>query len=275
MKKLLLITLFAAAAVVLLESLREERAIRYLVTGSSTVAPVLQAISESIHDEGAGWIIEVQTGGSGRGIADIRAGECNMGMASRELSAEESAGISVHAFAFDGVALIAAASNECAGLTHEQVVGIYTGKLQNWNEVGGGDLEIEVINKAEGRATLTVFLEHFGLKNSEVSADAVIGDNAQGIRLVANNPKAVGYVSIGEALSAIQRGEKIKLLALDGVLPSLQSVRDGSFPLRRSLSVLFAREMSSMDQSVLGYLHSEAGLAVIEGFGFVPAASTH
>lgn len=243
---------------------------RFLLTGSSTVAPILTQVAEELHAADPALVIDVEMGGSSRGIADARAGRCDIGMASRELSAEESAGLVTERLAYDGIALIVNAANPLAAVTREQVIAIYRGELADWAQLGLAAGEITVVNKAGGRATLDVFLEHFGLKSSEIRADAVIGDNAQGVRLVAGDPLAIAYVSIGEALSAVGRGEAIRLLALDGVAPSKQTVADGSYPLRRTLYLLFPGEPDETGRRILAHLAGERGRAIMTGLGFVP-----
>jgi phosphate transport system substrate-binding protein len=243
---------------------------RYLLTGSSTVAPILQQVAEDLHANDPALQIDVETGGSGRGIQDARAKASNIGMASRELTAEESAGLDVRKIAHDGIALIVHRENPLAGLSSEQVLGVYRGSVANWSELGADEGEIFVANKAEGRATLTVFLEHFKLKNSEIQADAVIGDNAQGVRLVAGNPRAIAYISIGEALSAVERDEPIHMLALDGVAPTKHTVADGTYPLRRSLYLLFPEKPDAVGEHILAHLASERGNAILTELGFVP-----
>jgi phosphate transport system substrate-binding protein len=246
---------------------------RFLLTGSSTIAPILQLVAEDLHAADPTLLIDVETGGSSRGIQDARAGQCDAGMASRDLQPGESASLAPRLIAYDGVAMIVNAANPVAALTGQQVVDVYKGSLRDWSELGG-EGEIHVVNKAEGRATLTVFLEHFRLKNSEIRADAVIGDNAQGVRMVAGNPRAIAYVSIGEALSAVERGESIRLVALDGVAPTMTSVADGSYPLRRNLYLLFRGEPDATGRKILAHLASDRGREILTGLGFTPTDLT-
>jgi phosphate transport system substrate-binding protein len=243
---------------------------RFLLTGSSTIAPILQLVAEDLHAADPSIQIDVETGGSSRGIQDAQALRCDAGMASRDLEPEERAGLDVRKIAYDGVAMIVHASNSVERLTREQVLGIYRGTLADWKDVGGEGGEIHVVNKAEGRATLTVFLEHFELKNSEIQADAVIGDNAQGVRMVAGNPRAIAYVSIGEALAALERGEEIRLVALDGVQPTKTSVADGSYPLRRNLYLLFPGQPDATGERILAHLASPRGDDILAQLGFTP-----
>lgn len=248
---------------------------RFLLTGSSTIAPILQLVAEDLHAADPTLVIDVETGGSSRGIQDAQARQCDVGMASRDLKPEESAGLDQRLIAYDGVAMIVNRANPLSALDRQQVIDIYTGVLGDWKDLAGvegefGEGEIYVVNKAEGRATLTVFLEHFKLKNSAIQADAVIGDNAQGVRMVAGNPQAIAYVSIGEALSAVERGEPIRLVALDGVAPTKASVADGSYPLRRNLYLLFPGEPDATGQKILTHLASARGREILTQLGFTP-----
>jgi len=243
---------------------------RFLLTGSSTIAPILQRVAEDLHAADPALEIDVETGGSSRGIADARNGQCDVGMASRDLTPEEAQGLDVRLIAHDGVAMLVHESNPITNLDRQQVLDIYTGAIADWHELGAAEGEIYVVSKAEGRATLTVFLEHFGLKNSQIQADAVIGDNAQGVRLVAGNPAAIAYVSIGEALAAVERGESVRLVALDGIAPTKTTVADGTYPLRRNLYLLFPRAPDATGQRLLAHLQGERGHEILGELGFTP-----
>ncbi len=244
---------------------------RYLIDGSSTIAPILTETVVHLEKQKPGLKIDVQTGGSTRGIVDTHDGLNSAGMASRDLSPEEQEGLAIYTIAYDGVSMIVHADNPIEGLTSDQVREIYTKKIGAWDALGGNTGEIHVINKAEGRGTLEVFLEHFGLENNQIKADAVVGDNAQGVRLVAGDPQAIGYVSIGEALSSKERGVPIKLLAQDGVEPNPETVADGSYPVRRTLNLLFRGKPDDTGEEILALLGSDEGHKIIRGLGFVPA----
>ncbi|MGH8621202.1 MAG: phosphate ABC transporter substrate-binding protein [Burkholderiales bacterium] len=207
---------------------------KLVVTGSSTIAPLVAEIAKRFEQQNPGVRVDVQTGGSSRGISDARNGLADIGMVSRALKPEEN-DLSSHTLARDGITLIVHASNPVTALTEEQVVGIYTGRIQSWEDAGGADAPITVVNKAEGRSTLELFLAYFQLKAEEVKPSVVIGDNEQGVKTVAGNPDAIGYVSVGSAGYAATHGVHINLLPLDGVPASAETVADGSFPLARPL----------------------------------------
>jgi len=210
---------------------------KLVITGSSTVAPLVLEIAKRFEKRNPGVRIDVQSGGSSRGIADARSGMAQIGMVSRQLKPDER-DLFPATVAMDGVGIIVHRSNPLKALTDKQIIAIYTGQVHNWREVGGPDRAITVVNKAEGRSTLELFLHYLGLKNSQIKAQVVIGDNQQGIKTVAGNPGAIGYVSIGAAEFEERQGTSIRLLPLGKVEATVSNVRDGHFPLSRPLNLV-------------------------------------
>lgn len=239
------------------------------MTGSSTVAPLALEIAKRFESQNSGLRIDVQTGGSGRGIADARNGTADIGLVSRSLKADES-DLQGHTIALDGVAVILHKSNPVGNLSNAQIVGIYTGTIQNWKEVGGKDQKITVVNKAEGRSTLELFAQYFGLKNSQIKAQVVIGDNQQGIKTVAGNPGAIGYVSIGSAEFEIENGVPLKMLSMNGVKPNTENVRNGSFPLSRPLLLVTKGVDTDLRKKFLSFSKSPAVYDLVKEQYFVP-----
>jgi len=242
-----------------------------VLTGSSTVAPLAAEIGKRFESLHPGVRVDVQSGGSSRGIADARRGLADIGMASRALKPEEN---DLHAFAIarDGVCIIVHQDNGVGELSNEQVIAIYTDKINNWKEVGGRDAPIIVVNKAEGRATLEVFLKHFKLKNSAIKADVVIGDNEQGIKTVAGNPNAIGYVSVGTAEFDSQHGVSIKLLPADGVTATTDNLANGSFPVSRPLNLVTKAEPTGLAKEFIEFAQSDQVHDLIKEQYFVPLA---
>jgi phosphate transport system substrate-binding protein len=241
------------------------------LTGSSTVAPLALEIAKRFEKLHPDVRVDVQSGGSSRGVIDARSGRADIGMVSRALSAQE-ADLTAHRIAMDGVCIILHDSNPVGRLSSEQVKAIYTGRLLNWQVLGGPDLPITVVSKAEGRSTLELFLQHFGLRNSEVRAQAVIGDNQQGIKTVAANVGAIGYVSIGTADFEATHGARIKLLPLDGVPATVAMVRSGAFPLSRPLNLVTRGPATGWAQAFIAFAQSAAVQDLVAQQFFVSVA---
>jgi len=244
---------------------------KLVLTGSSTVAPLAAEIGKRFESLHPGTRIDVQTGGSSRGISDARSGLADIGMASRALKADE-ADLIAQTIALDGISIIVNAHNPVLALDKRQIIDIYTGKIVNWQAVGGNDAPITVVNKAEGRSTLELFLHHFGLNNTDVKPQVVIGDNQQGIKTVAGNPDAIGYVSIGAAEYDAEHGVAIKLLPLEGIAASVDNVRNGTFPLSRPLNLVTNHEPTGLAKAFIEFARSGQVDDLIEAQYFVPVA---
>lgn len=245
---------------------------RLTITGSSTMAPLIADMA-LLFETQAEVRVDVQSGGSGRGINDTRNGLAQLGMSSRALTHEEMvSGLVAHTIAWDGIAIIVHKDNPVAELGREKIRAIYRGEIRNWHQLGGADQAITVINKAEGRSTLTLFLEYVDLDNAEVKADLVAGENQQVILSVAGNPGAIGYVSIGAAEVSANQGEGIRLLPLDGVSASVETVRTGEYPLRRELNLVTLGAPLPMAAAFLNMVQLESLHPVLEAHHFVPAS---
>lgn len=242
---------------------------KLVITGASTLAPLIAEIGKRFESLHAKVRVDVQTGGSSRGVADARQGLADIGMVSRAMKDDEK---DLHAFpvARDGVGIILHKENPVQALTDEQVVAIYTGKIPNWEEVGGKDAPVTVVNKAEGRSTLEVFLHYFKMKNTDVKAHVIIGDNEQGIKTVAGNRNAIGYVSIGTAEYDESQGVPIKLLSVGGIASSTENVRNGTFPLSRPLHIVTRTPPTGLAKAFIDYALSKAVHDIIKQQYFVP-----
>lgn len=263
---------FYAALLALLAILPNARASgdRLSLTGSSTVAPLALEMGKRFEANNPGVRVDVQTGGSSRGVADATSGLADIGMVSRALAPDEAKILVVHTIAMDGVALIVHASNPVKQLDDAQIKAVYTGRIRDWHAAGGPSRPIVVVNKAEGHSTLELFLHYTGLKNSQIRAQAVIGDNEQGIKTVAGNPGAIGYVSIGAAEYAVEHGVPIKLLPMAGVEATTGAVRSGRFPLSRPLNLVTRGAPSPLARRFIAFAQSPAVRDLIEAQYFVP-----
>lgn len=244
---------------------------KLVITGASTLAPLIAEIGKRFEILYPAVRIDVQSGGSSRGVADARQGLADIGMVSRAMK-EEERDLSAFPVALDGVCPILHRENPVQALTDEQVVAIYTGTVTNWKAVGGTDAPITVVNKADGRSTLEVFLHYFKLKNVDVKAQVVIGDNEQGVKTVAGNRNAIGYVSIGTAEYDSTHGVPIKLLPIGGVAASTENVRKGIFPLSRPLHIVTRIPPAGLAKAFIEYAQSKAVHDLIMQQYFVPLA---
>lgn len=239
------------------------------IVGSSTIGPVVADLAVQFERLHADLRIDVETGGSSRGVAAVRAGLAEIGMVSRALKPQES-DLRAHLLARDGIAMIVNAALPSVELGRARIQAIYTGAVTNWRELGGPDLAITVVHKAEGRSTLELFLDHFAIEAGAVRASVVIGENQQGIKTVSSVPGAIGYVSIGAAEAALSEGASIRLIALEGVEANSMRVQDGSYALSRELNLVTRGEPSAAAAAFIGFCRSARSVATLREYFLVP-----
>lgn len=242
---------------------------KLLITGSSTMAPMVEELGRHFRTRHPGVVITVEAGGSGRGVADALEGKADIGMASRELNPKEKALFAIP-IARDGVAFVVHKANPIGGLTRAQLLAVFTGKTADWKALGGPAARIEVVTRRPGHSSLEIVSHYLGIAPEAIKAAHVVGDNAEVRRLVAANRNAIGFLSAGVVDDAVQKGMPLKPLALDGLTPGIGSVRDGSWPLSRPLNLLTRRVPAGAAKAFIEFALSPASREVILEHDFVP-----
>ena len=266
-----LLFLFALIPILLFGCGQSDSSLRLELTGSSTLAPLMSEIAKRYESKHPGVRIDIQTGGSSRGIADAGNGNADIGMSSRALKDSEKAGRVTHTVAMDGVALMVNAANPVKSLSDEQIVGIFTGQIENWKEVGGNDAPINCVNRAEGRSELELFQDFYDLTPEAFQPDMISGENQHGIKTVAGDENGIIYMSIGAAEFEAANGTPVKLLPLRGVEASSETVAAGSFPLSRPLILITGSSPSALAGEFIEFALSSEVHDLVRQQSYVPA----
>lgn len=241
-----------------------------LVTGSSTVAPLVMAMSEEFEKLNPRAKINVQTGGSSKGVADCAKGLSDLGMLSRDLKPGEK-GIEAIPIAVDGLAFVTHSGSGVSDLSPENLFKIYRGEVRNWKELGGQDVRLFAVTKAEGRGTLELFKQHFKLKSSEIKADAVVGDEAHGVKTVQSTKGAIGFVSVTTARQAVRAHQAtLRVVKVGNVEPTAESIKQGTYPYSRKLQFVRCKAPSSVARAFVDFALSQRGQAIVQDSGYVP-----
>lgn len=233
------------------------------------MCPLMAAIAkrfETLHPETR---IEVQCGGSGRGINDAQEGKADIGMVSRVLTEKEK---ELYSFplARDGISVILHKGNPVKSLSDAQVAGIYTGKITNWKTVGGRDASITVVNPLKGYSSVELFSHYFKIDYDDIKATMVAGDNPTRLRVVVDNPSAIAYLSSGEAERLEKTGAPIKILPFNKVAPTSRNILTGNYPITRPLTLVTKGLPSGLVKAFIDFCLSSAVVDVIEQYDFVP-----
>lgn len=176
----------------------------------------------------------------------------------------------------EGFIFFTNAANPVDSLTQDQLRGIYSGKITNWSEVGGEDIPILPYQRNRGSGSQTGLEKFMGEVPLTDPPTELRNDLMSGIiERVAdyrNNPGAIGF-SYYIYASQLQANHNIKVLAVDGVHPSQETIGQGSYPLTDSFYMVLRREehTEEMDRFIAWALGPE-GQELVARSGYAPVA---
>jgi len=254
--------------------------------GSDTMVNLALAWAEAYRQVRPELSVAVTGGGSGTGIAALINNTVDLANASRAIKPEELADAEangVHPVEFvvarDAIAVIVHRSNPVDELSLEQISRIYSGEIDNWAEVGGEDRPIVRLSRETNSGTHVYFLEEvlrLGQKDNPTlfSADTLLLPSSEGITAeLSYNQNAIGYDGLGYVTDDV----KVVAVAVgpEGpyILPSAETVNDGSYPIARDLYVYTAGQPTAEAQAYLEWILGPDGQAIVTQLGFVPVKS--
>lgn len=239
------------------------------ISGSSTMAPLVTAIAQRFHARYPQVEVSVESGGSGRGLQEARAGTVNIGMVSRALG-EDGKDLYSLPIGRDGVAIVIHGSNPVSSLTPRQVADIYTGKLNNWKQVGGKAAPITVIKSEEKRSSSELFTHYFQLQYKDMRSQLTAGDNVERIGMLLRDPHAILYMSVGEAERNALKGAPLKLLPIEGIPATSRAIRSGDYPISRPLTLVSKGTPSGLTKLFFEFAASSQVSDLVVAHDFVP-----
>ena len=244
------------------------------VSGSTTVLPFGALAAEEFNSMQSDIEVSVTGGGSGVGIKNIAEGISDIAMASRAVKDSEKEAYPDEEFfetlvAYDAVCIAVSQAVYDSGVTslsEEDVQAIYNSEITNWADLGGEDEDIYVLGREVGSGTRDTFNEMV-MGSTEAETPGVTtycGSNAEVKTAITGSDKAIGYLG----LNYVQDGDLVAV-AYEGVAPSAETVKDGSYPLARELYMVTYGEPSEDASTFLDFVTGEDGQAIAEELGFV------
>lgn len=238
---------------------------RIVVSGSTTVAPVAQALADAFMAIYSQYNIEVQSMGTGAGMTAAIEGVADIGLASRNLNADELTSLDYVTFAIDGLAVIVHASNPVANLSFEDIQAIFLGEITNWADVGGNNAEIIVVSRESGSGARGAFESMAGVTDDVMYGLIATGSNVV-LTSIEQNPNAIGYVTYG-----LIGGRNVSAVSVDGIPFSGAAAADGSYPFAIGFHMAFQLAgVNAQTQSFLDWVMSPAGQAIVAAEEYVP-----
>jgi phosphate transport system substrate-binding protein len=253
--------------------------------GSDTMVNLALAWAEQYQHDNPQANLSVSGGGSGTGIASLINKTTDVANASRSIKSEEienaqANGIDPVEFivARDAIAIIVNPDNPINELTLQQLSDIYSGKINNWQELGGEDRPIVRLSRETNSGTHVYFLEQvlrLGEKenNTLFSPDTLLLPSSEVIGAeIRSNPNAIGYDGLGYVT------DDLKVVAVadssienaEFILPSAKTVNDGTYPIARDLYMYTAGEPQGFVKRYLEWIFTSQAQDIVTQLGFVP-----
>jgi phosphate transport system substrate-binding protein len=245
-----------------------------VIKGSTTVLPIAQAALEAYMKAHPGVNISLSGGGSGEGIKGLIDRTADIATSSREIKAKEvelakSKGVDpvAHTVAIDALTPIVHPRNKVNGLTIDQLSQIYQGKIKNWKEVGGDNLQIVIVSRDSSSGTFESW-GHLVLNNAKVSPRAQLqASSGAVVQAVSKNRYAIGYVGIGYL------NKSVKALTVNSVPASAKTALSKEYPIARPLYMYTDGQPQGVVAGFIKFVLSPAGQKLVAGEGFVPLAA--
>ena len=227
---------------------------------------VISALQEGFVELNPDVNITYDPTGSGAGITGAMEGTLDIGLSSRALHDDET-GVTGTTIALDGISIIVNSENTVTDLTIDDLAAIARGEITNWSELGGPDGEIVFVGREAGSGTRDGFESIVGVEDECVYAEELTATGAV-IARVQSNANAIGYAS----LSAVD--DTVKTVAIEGVLPSEETVQDGTYQIQRPFVFVTndSTELSEAAQAFMDFAQSDDADALIAAAGAVPLA---
>jgi len=249
----------------LLTSCVRNRENSIVVAGSTSIQPYAEILAEEYAHLYPELHIDVQGGGSTAGITAAISGTADIGMSSRSLKEGEQ-GLWFVEVALDGLAIIVNPKNPIEDLTFSQVRSIYSAGVTKWSELGGIDSKIHVIAREEGSGTRSAF-EELVMGDFSITPKAIVQDsNGAVMQLVADDPNAIGFISLGLV------DHSVKALRLGGVMATSENVVNGSYSLFRPFLFVANNEPEGLASMFIEFTMSDDGRQIMEKEGLISVA---
>lgn len=236
------------------------------ISGGTAHIPVMKTVAENIMKANRDIQISIAGGGSGVGIKQVGEGLVDIGNSGRTPTEEEvnKYGLKMFKWAVDGVGVVVHPHNPVKALTSIQLKKIFAGEINTWQQLGGPDKAIDLYTRDEASGTREVFWKK-ALQKGKISAKAnVVPSNGAMKTSVANDPYSIGYVSVGYIDATVTP------VALDGVIPTRESVKQGTYKVARGLYSNTKGDPSGLTAKFIEYIFSAEGQQIAAQKGFIP-----
>lgn len=235
--------------------------------GSTALQPLAEAGAHDFMQHNQGRIVNVQGGGSGTGLSQVQAGSVQVG--NSDVFAEEKKGIKSaelidHKVAVIGIAPVVNPGVGVTDISRSELKGLFAGDIKNWQEIGGKDLPVIIINRSEGSGTRLNF-ERYGLDNIQVKPSQEQEANGMTREIVSQTPGAISYMALPYINDSVQP------LAIEGVAPTVENIRSNQWIIWSYEHMYTSKNPSKLTEDYIDHMMSaDIQEKVFKKLGYIP-----
>ena len=236
---------------------------RYVVSGAATPIEVMQELTTAFTAKHPGMTWTFDDTGSAAAVGLVHEGPADIGMLSRSLTPEEAGTVEQASVGFSGTAVAVNEKNPVSGLTTPQIRSIFSGEVTDWSAVGGQPGHIFVLIRVPSATRTSFEAAFFPGGHPTYPPDAARLDVEPLLSALRDNSETIGYVPFNQRTFE-QKG--IKLLALDGVAPTIENLRAGTYKLARPLVIVYDPNKARPGvKAFFDFVRSADGQRIIRG----------
>ncbi len=246
------------------------------IKGSDTLVRLGQRWAEEYMKENPDVVIQVSGGGSGTGIAALLNGATDICEASRDMKEKEyklaeQKGIKPYriSVALDGISVFLHEANPVKELSFAQLKGMYTGAITNWKEVGGNDARVILYGRENNSGTYAFFKKQVLNKEDYSEYTQTLPGTAAVVNAVSKDKNGIGYGGIAWA-TGVKFAAVRKVDADPAVLPTMETISSGDYPISRDLYWFFNGEPTGELRKLVNWALSKEGQKVAEAMDYIP-----
>lgn len=237
------------------------------VAGSTEMRPVLLALTAAYSERHPNILFSLRGGGSTLGELWLENGQVDLAASTAFPGAEETPATLMRIpIGFDGVAVIVYPDNPVAELTLAQLRDLYSGRLLDWQDVGGEAGEVVLVSREDGSATRLLFEERVMGEEGVALTAVVMPTSADVVEYVAEHPNAIGYVSRAYVMAdGALPGEmpSVAVVALEARLPTQAEIATQRYYLTRPLFFLRRTADAARLQPFVDFVLSPVGQEIV------------
>jgi phosphate transport system substrate-binding protein len=241
----------------------------FVVAGSGDSQPLLRHVAKRFESDNisSGIIVYVPDSiGSGGGILALKKGVAQLARTARPIKKREHDGLISIPFAISPIVFAVHSSvTKIDNLTSQEILGIYSGQIKNWSELGGADHKIYVVDREHGDSSLRALGKTFEGWRSDMQVGKMYYNTATAAKAVASHPFTIGYLPLSIAL-----GSGLKVLTINGNAPVESKIISGKYPYILYFELVAKKSVAGWERKFIRYMFTPKIRSFMQKIGVYP-----